>query len=91
MPVSLRQLCGWFARAGLVAGAPVPLAAVDPAPGPRSSRRAAETGSHIGSLCPFVQKQADRSDLELSFLRPGFRNLNVEMQSEAWEWIARWL
>ncbi len=33
------------------------------------------TGSHIGSLYPFVQQQADRSNLELSFLRSDFRDL----------------
>jgi len=31
---------------------------------------AAESDSHIGNLYPFVQKQAERSPLELSFLRP---------------------
>ncbi len=35
----------------------------------------AGTGSHLGSLYPFVQGQADRSPLELSFLRPEFKNL----------------
>ncbi len=34
-----------------------------------------KTGSHIGSLYPFVQKQADRSPLELSYLRPEFKPL----------------
>ena len=33
------------------------------------------TGSHIGSLYPFVKGQADRSPLELSFLRPEFKSL----------------
>jgi dienelactone hydrolase len=33
------------------------------------------TGSHIGSLYPFAQKQADRSPIELSFLKPEFRDL----------------
>jgi dienelactone hydrolase len=35
----------------------------------------ANTGSHLGSLYPFVQKQADRSPIELSFLLPEFRDL----------------
>lgn len=35
----------------------------------------APTGSHIGNLYPFVQAQADRSPLELSFLRPEFKSL----------------
>jgi dienelactone hydrolase len=34
-----------------------------------------KTGSHIGSLYPFVQKQADRSPVGMSFLRPDFRDL----------------
>lgn len=39
--------------------------------------------SHIGNLYPFVQKQADRSPLELSFLQPEFQNL------EQWQPAAR--
>lgn len=35
----------------------------------------AATGSHLGNLYPFVQKQADRSPLEMSFLRAEFTNL----------------
>jgi dienelactone hydrolase len=33
------------------------------------------TGSHIGNLYPFVQGLADRSPLELSYLRPEFKDL----------------
>ena len=36
---------------------------------------AAQDSPHIGNLFPFVQQQADRSPLELSFLKPEFRNL----------------
>ena len=36
---------------------------------------AAKDSPHIGNLYPFVQQQADRSRLELSFLEPRFRNL----------------
>lgn len=32
-------------------------------------------GSHVGNLCEFISKQAQRSPLELSFLRPEFHNL----------------
>jgi dienelactone hydrolase len=39
--------------------------------------------SHIGNLYPFVQKQADRSPVKLSFLRPEFRDL------QAWQKRAR--
>ena len=35
----------------------------------------AAASPHIGSLYPFVQQQADRSPLELSFLHSRFRNL----------------
>ena len=41
------------------------------------------TGSDIGSLYPFVQQQADRSPLELSFLHSRFTDL------AAWQPIAR--
>ena len=43
----------------------------------------AASGSHIGSLYRFVQQQADRSTLELSFLRSEFRDL------ETWQAKAR--
>jgi dienelactone hydrolase len=43
----------------------------------------ANDGPHIGSLYPFVQRQADRSPLELSFLEPRFRNLG------SWQKTAR--
>jgi dienelactone hydrolase len=33
------------------------------------------SGAHIGNLYPFAQKQADRSPVELSFLRPEFHDL----------------
>lgn len=42
---------------------------------PAVARASPDTGSHIGNLFPFVQKQADRSALELSFLRPEFKDL----------------
>jgi dienelactone hydrolase len=35
---------------------------------------------HIGNLYPFVQKQADRSPVELSYLRPEFRDLRQWQQ-----------
>src|SRR3982750_12964 len=43
---------------------------------------AAPTGSHLGNLYPFVQGQADRSTLELSFLQPEFKRLG-EWQPKA--------
>jgi dienelactone hydrolase len=44
---------------------------------------AAADAPHIGNLYPFVQKQADRSPLELSFLQPRFKDL------KSWQKIAR--
>jgi dienelactone hydrolase len=44
---------------------------------------AAPDSSHIGNLYPFVQKQADRSPLELSFLQSRFHDL------QAWQKVAR--
>jgi len=41
------------------------------------------TGPHLGNLYPFVQKQAERSPLELSYLRPAFKDLS------AWQSRAR--
>ncbi len=82
MTLSRRQFCQWLGGSGLLAEAAsrsaigVPLPQQPPAP-------PAAAGSHIGSLYPFVQRQADRSTLELSFLRPEFRDL------AAWQARAR--
>ena len=57
--------------AGALAAAAGDLAAARTQPAP-----AAPSGSHIGNLYPFVQTQADRSPLELSFLRPEFKDLD---------------
>jgi dienelactone hydrolase len=49
-----------------------------------AGQTAAGTDSpHIGNLYPFVQKQADRSSLELSFLHPRFSDL------KSWQKVAR--
>jgi dienelactone hydrolase len=69
-----------LAASGLVSQAsvrPADLSALMQAPA------AAKDSPHIGNLYPFVQQQADRSRLELSFLAPGFRNL------AAWQKTAR--
>ncbi len=50
---------------------------------PPQSPGAAADAPHIGNLYPFVQKQADRSPLELSFLHPRFKDL------KSWQKIAR--
>jgi len=79
MSVSRRQFCQILGSSGFLADARfrgsigVPLAQQAPA----------APGSHIGSLYPFVQQQADRSSLELSFLRPEVVDL------EAWQTRAR--
>jgi dienelactone hydrolase len=75
MALSRRQFCQWLGGSGLLAGAELPRSAVDPELDAMQAT-AAPTGSHIGNLYPFVQKQADRSPLELSFLRPEFLDLN---------------
>lgn len=49
----------------------------------RQDAKTVEDAPHIGNLYPFVQKQADRSALELSFLHPRFRSL------AAWQKTAR--
>ena len=77
MSLSRRQFCQWVSAVG---------AAMAPAFGPASARalvQALQSDSHLGNLYPFVQKQADRSPLELSFLRSESRNL------ERWQTRAR--
>lgn len=59
-----REFGEWMMASGVLATAPL-----------RAQAPVEATGSHIGNLYPFVQKQADRSKLELSFLRPEFRDL----------------
>jgi dienelactone hydrolase len=67
-----RRFCRWLAG-GLAARASGPAAGALPAFD--AGAQTAAAASHIGSLYPFVQQQADRSRLELSFLRPEFRDL----------------
>src|SRR5438445_461280 len=69
MSLSRRQFCQWLSAVGT---------AMTPAFGPASARalvQALQSDSHLGNRYPFVQKQADRSPLELSFLRSESRNL----------------
>ena len=88
MPLSRRQFCGWLSRSSFLAQtrftasrAGASVAGTTPLQMRATSE--AGTGSHIGSLYPFVQKQADRSMFELSFLHPRFRDL------DAWQQPAR--
>ena len=83
MPLTRRQFCQWLGESGVLAHAAVPLVTGDGAAFDESATAAAQTGSHIGNLYPFVQQQADRSPFELSFLRPEFRDL------EGWQKRAR--
>ena len=67
-----RRFCGSLGAGGLLSNTsfkPADLAALLQAPAE------AKDGPHIGNLYPFVQQQADRSPLELSFLDARFRNL----------------
>jgi dienelactone hydrolase len=88
MPISRRQFCERLAAGGglLAAGSGLPAAGgglLAAAPGragaigaPPQAAGAGPTSSHLGNLYPFVQGQADRSPLELSFLRPEFPRLD---------------
>ncbi len=71
MTISRRRFCE-----GLVSGSALFGAGLgNPGAGAAKAPQSAPTGSHIGNLHPFVQAQADRSPLELSFLRSEFTNL----------------
>src|SRR5438067_6047262 len=74
MTISRRQFCGQvMAGGGLLAAAPRSATRLASADGPQSP--VPVTSSHIGNLYEFVQGQADRSKLELSFLHPTFKSL----------------
>ena len=75
-----RRFCGSLGASGLLSQAsfgPGHLAALIQPPA------GAPDSPHLGNLYPFVQQQADRSRLELSFLQSRFRDL------EAWQKVAR--
>src|SRR6476660_3338485 len=78
--MSRRRFCQSLGGSGLIAQASVTATGLDAllqtaAPSPDSS--------HVGNLYPFVQKQTDRSRLELSFLQTRFQDL------KAWQKLAR--
>jgi dienelactone hydrolase len=58
--------CSWLADAAAVAGAPFAEDAPKPSP---------KTGSTLGSLYPFIQGQALRSEFPLSFRQEAFQDL----------------
>jgi dienelactone hydrolase len=60
--------CSWLAEAAVAEGDE------KPAPGPGGAALP-KTGSDVGSLFPFIQSQAVRSDFPLSFLRERFTEL----------------
>jgi dienelactone hydrolase len=83
MPVSRRRFFEWLGGSGILAGTVLPFGAGDLAALQPGLPTAPPTGSHIGSLYPFIQAQADRSRFELSFLHARFRDLG------AWQKPAR--
>jgi dienelactone hydrolase len=82
MSLTRREFCEWVGAGGVLSPASVRLTSDVSASG-QSSPGAAQNDAHIGNLYPFVQQQADRSPLELSFLQPRFRDLR------AWQKTAR--
>lgn len=74
-----RRFCRSLGAGGVLAHASFGL----PVTSWRQEAKTAEDAPHIGNLYPFVQKQADRSTLELSFLHSRFRSL------AAWQKTAR--
>ena len=74
MSVSRRQFCEWLGGSSMLACAPAWGNAARAAL-PSVALQAETTGSHIGNLYPFIQKQADRSTFELSYLHPDVRDL----------------
>jgi dienelactone hydrolase len=81
---SRRRFLRSLGASGLVAATRVAAASAPLAPDAfLQAAQTAEPGSDIGSLYPFVQQQADRSPLELSFLQDKFTDL------AAWQPTAR--
>lgn len=66
-----RRFCQSLGASGLLPSASFPLTDV----GGTQTATKAPDNPHLGNLYPFVQQQADRSRLELSFLQPQFRDL----------------
>jgi dienelactone hydrolase len=74
MTISRREFCERLAfGGGMLAGGDPTIEGV--AGNMASAQTTATTGSHLGNLYPFVQRQADQSSLALSFLRPEFKSL----------------
>jgi dienelactone hydrolase len=69
-----RQFCEWLGASSVLAGTSRPFESASE-PLRQAAAPGSATNSHIGTLYPFIQKQADRSIFELSFLHDRFRNL----------------
>jgi dienelactone hydrolase len=78
--VSRRHFCEWLGGAAGASLVPGRGAATRIQAGATTGE---ETGAHLGNLYQFVQKHADRSTFELSFLHARFRDLG------AWQKTAR--
>jgi dienelactone hydrolase len=72
--VSRRQFCQWLGGVSVLSGVPAAGNAARAAL-PSLAQQGEPTGSHIGNLYPFVQKQADRSSFDLSYLNADVRDL----------------
>jgi dienelactone hydrolase len=72
--VSRRQFCEWLGGTSVLVCVPAAGTAARAAL-PSIAPQSEATGSHIGNLYPFVQKQADRSTFELSYLHADVRDL----------------
>jgi dienelactone hydrolase len=81
MSVTRRRFCEWMGATGILSQAPVPFTTAE-AFAPNQGTPPADA-PHIGNLYAFVQQQADRSRLELSFLQPRFTDL------PSWQTTAR--
>ena len=77
-----RQFCEWLGASSALAGTSRPYERVRE-PLRQAAAAGSATSSHVGTLYPFIQKQADRSTFELSFLQDRFRDL------ESWQKQAR--
>jgi dienelactone hydrolase len=73
MAISRRQFCEGLMIGGAFGAAPAAGVATPPVRGAQPATGG--TGSHLGSLYPFVQGQADRSTFDQSFLQPRFSDL----------------
>ena len=74
MSLTRRQFCERIGAGGILSSTSAPFT-LDLSGSSQPPAAAAQPDAHIGSLYPFVQQQADRSPLELSYLHPRFRDL----------------